>query len=120
MSTYTDPTRIHPTDPGHIEGNMVFTYLEFFGEKERVEELKNLYKEGKVADVEVKNYLLESLMKTFKDARTRYDELKSNPQIVKKILQDGAEKARSVAAKTMLEVKEMIGITNRYSFFKYL
>ncbi len=120
MSTYTDPTRIHPTDQGHIEGNMVFTYLDFFGDKKRVEELKNLYKEGKVADVEVKNYLFESLMKTFKDARTRYDELKSNPQIVKKILQDGAEKARSVAAKTMLEVRDIIGLTNSYSFFKYL
>lgn len=119
MSTYTDPTRIHPTDPGHIEGNMVFTYLDFFGEKRRVEELKNLYKEGRVADVEVKNYLFESLMKTFKDARTRYDELKSNPQIVKKILQDGAEKVREVAGKTMMEVRDTIGLTNKYSFFGY-
>ena len=54
MSTYTDPTRIHPTDQGHIEGNMVFAYLDFFGEKKRVEELKKLYTQGKVADVEVK------------------------------------------------------------------
>ncbi|MDP2860177.1 MAG: tryptophan--tRNA ligase, partial [bacterium] len=51
MSTYTDPTRIHSTDPGHIEGNMVFSYLDFFGDKKRVEELKKLYQAGKIADV---------------------------------------------------------------------
>ncbi len=119
MSTYTDPTRIHPTDPGHIEGNMVFAYLDFFGEKDRVEELKKLYKEGKVADVEVKNYLLESLMKFFAPARKRYNELASHPEQVKKILQDGAEKARAFAVNTMKEVREAIGLTNTYSFFKY-
>ncbi len=120
MSTYTDPTRIHPTDPGHIEGNMVFTYLEFFGEKERVEELKNLYRKGKIADVEVKNYLFESLMKTFAPARARYQELRANPQKVRKILSDGAEKAKEIAGRTMLEVRDIIGLTNSYSFFKYL
>ncbi len=119
MSTYTDPTRIHPDDPGHIEGNMVFTYLDFFGEKKRTEELKNLYKQGKIADVEVKNYLFESLMKTFKDARERYAELKSNPQMVKKILSDGAQRTREVASQTMMEVREAVGLTNQYSFFKY-
>lgn len=119
MSTYTDPTRIHPTDPGHIEGNMVFSYLDFFGEQKRVEELKELYKSGKVADVEVKNYLYEALMGYFKYARARYQELKANPQKVKKILSDGAEEAREVAGKTMMEVRETIGLTNKYSFFKY-
>lgn len=119
MSTYTDPTRIHTDDPGHIEGNMVFTYLDFFGEKKKAEELKELYKAGKVADVEVKNYLFGSLMKTFKQARKRYTELKSNPQMVKKILSDGANKAREVASKTMAEVREAVGLTNQYSFFKY-
>lgn len=119
MSAYTDPTRIHPDDPGHIEGNMVFTYLDFFGENRRTEELKNLYKEGKVADVVVKNYLFESLMKTFKESRERYQELKSNPQKVKKILSDGAEKAQGVASQTMMEVREAVGLTNQYSFFHY-
>src|SRR3989344_9637242 len=65
MSTYTDPTRKHVTDPGHIEGNMVFTYLDFFTEKEEVMMYKEKYRQGKVADVEVKNYLFESLMKYF-------------------------------------------------------
>lgn len=119
MGTYTDPTRIHPTDPGHIEGNMVFAYLDFFGEKVRVEEYKKLYQEGKVGDVEVKNYLFESLMKHFQAARLRYQELKSDPGRVKKILQEGAEKARKAASETMIEVREAIGLTNEYSFFSY-
>lgn len=119
MGTYTDPTRIHANDPGHVEGNMVFTYLDFFGDKEKVSELKKLYKEGKVADVEVKNYLFESLMKFFASARDAYDYLKSNPAVVKEIMHRGAEKARSVATKTMKEVREVIGLTNKYSFFRY-
>ena len=60
--TYTDPTRKHATDKGHIEGNMVFVYLDFFGEPKKVSELKEQYKEGKVGDVEVKKYLFDSLM----------------------------------------------------------
>lgn len=119
MGTYTDPTRIRATDPGHIEGNMVFTYLDFFGGNKRTEELKNLYKQGKVADVEVKNYLFESLIKVFEEARERYRELKANPRKVKEILSGGAEKAREVAGKTMTEVRDAIGLTNTYSFFQY-
>jgi len=118
MATYTDPTRIHANDPGHIEGNMVFTYLDFFGEPKRVEELKSLYKQGKVADVEVKNYLFESLMSYFADARKRYEELKNNPEEVKKILKTGAEKARAVARQTLTEVRSTIGLNNRYSIIQ--
>lgn len=119
MSTFTDPTRIHPTDPGHIEGNMVFTYLDFFDKRDRVEEFKKLYKEGKVKDVEVKEYLFACLLKTFGPARERYNELAGHPEKVKKILSDGAEKARAFAANTMKEVREAIGLTNKYSFFSY-
>lgn len=119
MSTYTDPTRVHATDPGHIEGNMVFAYLDFFGGKDEVEKMKAEYQKGKLGDVEVKNYLFETLMTYFAPARERYQELKSNPEKVKKILQDGAEKARSVAGNTMKEVREVIGLTNSYSFPEY-
>lgn len=119
MSTYTDPTRIHADSPGHIEGNMVFTYLDFFGEKEKVDELKNSYTKGQIADVEVKNYLYESLRKFFAPARKRYEELQKNPEKVKKILENGAEKARVVASQTMREVREAIGLRNQYSFFSY-
>ncbi|OGG30597.1 tryptophan--tRNA ligase [Candidatus Gottesmanbacteria bacterium RIFCSPLOWO2_01_FULL_49_10] len=115
MSTYTDPTRVHATDSGHIEGNMVFAYLDFFGESGKVDELKEAYRKGQVTDVEVKNYLYDSLMKTFVPARKVYEELKANPQKVKKILENGAEKTRAVASQTMQEVREAIGLTNAYS-----
>lgn len=119
MSTYTDPTRVHATDPGHIEGNMVFTYLDFFGDKGEVTENKEKYRKGFVADVEVKNFLFTTLMEYFAPARLRYQELKNNPAKVKKILENGALKAREVAGKTMSEVRQAIGLTNVYSFFKY-
>jgi tryptophanyl-tRNA synthetase len=114
-STYTDPTRKHATDPGHIEGNMVFTYLEFFGEKSEIDRLKKAYIKGQVSDIEVKKYLFESLMKTFKNARARYEDLKNHPEKVKKILEEGAAKAKSVAIGTMQEVREIIGLVNTYS-----
>ncbi len=118
-STYTDPSRVHATDLGHIEGNMVFAYLDHFGNPGKVNELKSLYQSGKVADVEVKEYLFESLLKTFTPARKRYQELKNNPKRVKEILETGAANARSVAAQTMQEVREAVGLTNQYSFFSY-
>jgi tryptophanyl-tRNA synthetase len=114
-STFTDPTRKHADDKGHIEGNMVFTYLDFFGEKKKVEELKQQYQEGNVSDVAVKEYLFKSLMKTFGPARKRYTELKANPQMVTKILEEGAAKARTIATQTMKEVRDAIGLTNIYS-----
>jgi tryptophanyl-tRNA synthetase len=119
MGTYTDPTRIHANDPGHIEGNMVFTYLDFFGDKKIVSEYKEKYKQGKVGDMEVKQYLFESLMTYFGSARARYQELKNNPEKVKQILQDGAAKAKEAASKTMMEVRRAVGLTNTYAFFQY-
>lgn len=115
MSTYTDPTRLHTTDPGHIEGNMVFTYLDFFGEKDKVDQMKQAYIKGHVADIEVKEYLYESLITFFAPARKRYEELKNNPELVKEILARGAEKAKRVAGQTMKEVKVTIGLMNAYS-----
>ena len=115
MSTYTDPMRIHATDPGHIEGNMVFTYLDFFGQETKNNELKEAYKKGQVADIEVKNYLYETLLKFFAPARNSYQELVKNPSMVQKILRDGAEKARVVATQTMIQVRDAIGLINSYS-----
>ena len=115
MSTYTDPTRLHATDPGHVEGNMVFTYLDFFGEKDKVNQMKQAYAKGHVSDIEVKEYLYESLIRFFAPARKRYEELKNNPELVKEILAKGAEKAKQVAGQTMKEVRETIGLVNAYS-----
>src|SRR5229473_3881360 len=62
MSMYTDPTRIHPTDPGHVEGNPVFTYHDVFNpNKAEVEDLKERYRQGTVGDVEVKEKLFKAL-----------------------------------------------------------
>ena len=119
MSTYTDPTRAHADDPGHVEGNMVFAYLDFFGEQDVVAQMKEAYTRGKVADVEVKEYLFTCLMKTFAPARERYAQLKANPKKVKTILSEGAAKVRAVAEKTMTEVRDAVGLTNSYSFFSY-
>jgi tryptophanyl-tRNA synthetase len=117
--TYTDPTRVHATDKGHIEGNMVFSYLHYFGDTNRVEELKEQYKEGTVSDVAVKEYLFECLQRTFAPARQAYAELKANPKRVKAILKLGQEKALAVATQTMKEVRDAIGVTTSYSFFEY-
>lgn len=117
--TYTDPTRVHATDKGHVEGNMVFSYLNYFGETNRVEALKEQYKAGTVSDVAVKDYLFECLLLTFAPARAAYAELKANPKRVKAILKVGQEKALAVATQTMKEVRDAIGITTSYSFFEY-
>jgi tryptophanyl-tRNA synthetase len=124
-SCYTDPTRIHATDPGHIEGNMVFAYLEHFPPDAKamggrgLAEIKTLYTKGKISDVQIKEYLFESIMKTFAPARARYAELVANPKLVSEILQNGADKARTVAKETMVQVREAIGLTTKYSFFTY-
>ena len=116
MGCYTDPTRKHATDPGHVEGNMVFTYLDFFGDRQQVTSMKEEYKKGKISDIAVKEYLFESLMKTFTPARKRYEELRNQPEKVREILKRGAEHARTIAEQTIKEVREVTGITNRYSF----
>ena len=64
MSMFTDPTRIHPTDPGHVEGNPVFTYHDVFNpNKDEIEDLKDRYRKGTVGDVEVKQKFFEALEK---------------------------------------------------------
>jgi len=120
MSCFTDPDRIHPDDPGKVEGNPVFVYHDLVNEdKKEVEDLKKRYRVGKVGDVKVKEKLLKALLKRFKQERRCYQELQNNPGVIVEILKNGAEKAREQAEKKMAEVREKIGITNKYSFFKY-
>jgi len=115
MGTYTDPTRAHASDIGHIQGNMVFTYLDFFGEKQKVEEMKTRYIKGQITDVEVKEYLYESLIAYFAPARAAYKELQQHPEMVKEILACGKEKAMNIAQSTISEVRETVGLVNSYS-----
>ena len=120
MSCFTDPKRIHPTDPGRVEGNPLFIYHNLINEnKKEVEDLKKRYQAGKVGDVEVKERLLKALLKRFEKERKVYQELKNNPDKIRKILEVGAKKAGKQAVIKMAKVREKIGITNRYSFFKF-
>ena len=111
MSMYTDPNHIHVEDPGNVEGNMVFTYLDVFGEdKVYIEELKNHYRQGGLGDVKIKRYLIDVLEATFGPIRARREELAKDPEYVMSVLQQGSEKAREVSAQTLSEVKQAMGI----------
>lgn len=112
MKMYTDPTRIHPTDPGHIEGNPVFTYLNAFGEnKEKIEEYKKRYQEGKVGDVEVKQYLVEVLNTFLDPIRARRAVYAKNPKKIMKLLEKGTAHAKKVASETVEKVKTAMKIS---------
>lgn len=111
MSMYTDPNHIHVEDPGQVEGNVVFTYLDVFDEdKEKVQELKEHYRQGGLGDVKIKRYLNDVLQAHLKPIRERRLELEKNPDYVMSILKQGSEDAQKVAAKTLDEVKDAMGI----------
>lgn len=111
MSMYTDPNHIHVKDPGQVEGNVVFTYLDVFDEdKEKVQELKEHYRRGGLGDVKIKRYLNDVLQAHLKPIRERRLELEKNPDYVMSILKQGSEDAQKVAAKTLDEVKDTMGI----------
>ena len=111
MSMFTDPTRIHPTDPGHVEGNPVFTYHDSFNpDKAEVEDLKDRYRKGTVGDVEVKQRLLAALDNFLTPIRTRRAEYESKPDRVREIILEGTRQARAVAQQTMKEVRTAMKI----------
>lgn len=111
MSMYTDPNHIHVEDPGQVEGNMVFTYLDVFGtDKEKIAELKEHYRRGGLGDVKIKRYLIEVLEAEFGPIRARREEYAKNPDAIMQMLKEGSEKAQAVAADTLTEVKQAMGI----------
>src|SRR5579871_2840611 len=106
MSMFTDPTRIHPTDPGHVEGNPVFTYHDVFNpDKAEVEELKDRYRKGQVGDVEVKQKLFAALDAFLRPIRERRAEYAAQPKRVREIIVEGTRKGRTVAQATMDDVR---------------
>ena len=120
MACFTDPNRIHPTDPGQVAGNPIFIYHDLVNQdKKEVEDLKKRYKKGQVGDVEVKEKLFQALLSRFAVERKRYSQLKTQPEKITQILKKGAAVARSQAAKKMMIVREKIGLTNKYSFLTY-
>ncbi|HBR70213.1 TPA: tryptophan--tRNA ligase [Candidatus Dependentiae bacterium] len=107
MGMFTDPDHVRVEDPGKIEGNMVFTYLDAFDpDKAEVEKLKAHYQKGGLGDVVVKKRLIEVLESFLKPIRERRAEFAKDKEQVMQILKEGTEKARSVAAQTLSEVKK--------------
>lgn len=111
MSMYTDPNHIRVEDPGQIENNTVFTYLDAFAQdKAKVKEMKEHYRRGGLGDVKVKKYLNEVLQAELEPIRARRKEYEKNIDYVYEILKTGSEKAREKASNTLYEVREAIGI----------
>ncbi len=117
MSMYTDPKRIKSTDPGTVEENPVFIYLDAFApdtKKAQINEFKELYRKGQIGDVEVKKYLANILNNFLDPIRERRDKYEKDPQLIDKILKEGTKKAREEAKKTLEEVKKAMKLDYFY------
>ena len=113
VAMYTDPKRVHGDEPGKVEGNPVFVYLDAFsehGDPKKIEEYKERYIKGKIKDVEVKVYLVEVLERFLQPLRTLRKEFEKQDGLVEKILKEGTEKARVEAQKTLEEVRKAMGL----------
>ena len=105
---YTDPNHIKVSDPGRIEGNVVFEYLDVFhNDKEEVENLKQQYTKGGLGDRVLKDLLFGSMNDLLKPIREKRACITDS--IVDNVLNDGIEKASLVARKTIQEVRDVIG-----------
>ena len=119
-SMYTDPTHLNVSDPGHVEGNAVFTYLDafstdqdfadFWPEYQNLDELKEHYQRGGLGDMKCKKFLNEVLNKFLDPMRQRRAELEQDIPEICNILKKGTEQAREVAAQTMDEVRRAMRI----------
>jgi tryptophanyl-tRNA synthetase len=106
MKMYTDPDHIHVNDPGKVEGNVVFTYLDIFDpEVEAVEELKAHYRRGGLGDVKLKRRLIDVLNTLIAPIRERRAQYAQDPQAVMNVALQGSAKVREIAACTMDEVR---------------
>ncbi len=126
FSMYTDPNHIKVTDPGQVEGNIVFTYLDAFCKDEdftkylpeykNLDELKAHYRKGGLGDMKIKNFLFAILNETLKPIREKRLTLKDDE--VMKMLFEGSDKARKVVAETLEKVKNAMGINYRENYKK--
>ena len=120
MSMYTDPQHINVSDPGHVEGNTVFTYLDAFCRDEHfglylpeyanLDELKDHYRRGGLGDVKVKRFLEKILNEELEPIRARRKEYEKDIPAVYEILKKGSEAAEEVAAATLDDVKKAMKI----------
>ena len=120
MSMFTDPNHLKVEDPGEVEGNPVFIYLEafckedhfqrFWPEYKNLDELKAHYTRGGLGDVKVKKFLNQVLQDQLAPIRARRKEYEKNIPEVYRILREGSEKAEKVAARTLADVKSAMKI----------
>ena len=119
-SMYTDPEHVNLNDPGHVEGNAVFTYLdafscdedfkEFWPEYQNLDELKDHYRRGGLGDMKCKKFLNQVLNKFLEPMRERRHEFEKDIPEIYNILKKGTEQAREVGAQTMDEVRKAMRI----------
>jgi tryptophanyl-tRNA synthetase len=111
MSMYTDPNRIHPTDPGKVEGNPVFIYHDYFNtDTQEVKDLKDRYRKGTVGDVEVKEKLFNAIEKFLDPIREKRAQIDSKgDKYILDILERGEKKAYEVADETEKKITEAMG-----------
>ena len=117
---YTDPTHVNLNDPGHLEGNAVFTYLdafskdedfaEFWPEFKNLDELKAAYTHGGIGDMKCKKLLNNVINKMLDPIRARRHEFEQDIPEIFNILKKGSEQARETAAQTMDEVRKAMRI----------
>lgn len=120
MSMYTDPNHIRIEDPGNVEGNTVFTYLDCFCKDEQfakylpdyanLDELKDHYKRGGLGDVKIKKFLNAVLQEELEPIRERRKEFQKDIPYVYQVLKEGSEIAQATAAQTLAEVKQAMKI----------
>lgn len=110
-SMYTDPGHLRVEDPGKVEGNPVFTYLDAFAsDKVKVEELKAHYQRGGLGDSVVKKYLVEVLMEFLDPIRKKREEFAKEPKAVMDFLFKGTEETHLVADQTLKDVRAAMGL----------
>ena len=111
MSMYTDPNHIRVEDPGTIENNTVFIYLDAFcNEIDKLQEMKMHYQRGGLGDVKVKKYLNEIIQAELEPIRNRRKEYEKNLDYVYEVLKEGSNNARKIASNTLRDVRNAIGI----------
>ena len=120
MSMFTDPDHIRIQDPGKLEGNTVFTYLDAFSKPDHfaeylpeyanLDELKEHYQRGGLGDVKVKKFLNSVMQEELQPIRARRAEYEKHIDQVYEILRNGSETAKETAAKTLEEVKHAMKI----------
>lgn len=111
MGMYTDPTRVHSTDPGHVKDNPVFIYHDAFNQnKKEVADLKKRYRAGEVGDIEVKEKLARAINEFLAPIRKRRTRFAKEKGLVEKIIAEGSKKAQSEAKVTLQEAKKAMGL----------